>query len=553
AASIYFPPRVRPPASVIDGILKSLASTGYEDVSLAALSIGDYPYLEPVVRTLMEALEHRRISLSLPSLRPSGLTSDVVASIVKVRKTGFTLVPEAGTERLRRVINKDMDNDRIMAAAEKAFAKGWTLLKLYFMIGLPTENEEDLLGMVGMVKDIFHLGKKLLRRSPRINMSLSAFIPKPHTPFQWLGMEKEEVLDEKFRFVLDHLKKFRSVKIKRNPVQASVLEAVFSRGDRRLGRVLMEAWKRGARFDSWKDKLRFSVWEEAFAHAGINPKDYASSLDLEAPLAWDHIDTGIKKSHLLEEMRLALEEKPSPSCLERTCTECRGCAVAHLYERHIESPQPVVFDSPTGLGTETDRPHRYLAFFSKTGPARFLSHIDLYRIIQQAFRRAGITVIHSQGFRPKMRVSYAPALPLGVEGKGECLEFRSRSVFLPKDFLESINAVLPEGISFFQIKELSMTSPPLSKRIKGFVYALDLQHPEVAEAAERISAELDAGRIRPDQSIREIRIDENTQKLFVTLIRQDHKTGKPLEIIRKILGIEPPVFALSREKILMDI
>jgi radical SAM family uncharacterized protein len=249
ASSLYFPHRPKDPGFVHRTALRSLRQTGYEDLSLSALSIGDHPELEAIVAALMEDLAREKISLSLSSLRPGRLSRGLVENILKVRKTGFTLVPEAGTERLRAVIDKKLGDGEIKDALTFAFEGGWKLVKLYFMVGLPTETDEDLAGIVGLVRSAIELGRSILGSAPRVHVSLSSFIPKPHTPFQWLAMDDEAKLVAKQAFVRGELRRFRSVEVKAHAVATSVLEAVFSRGDRRLGPVLVEAWRRGARFD----------------------------------------------------------------------------------------------------------------------------------------------------------------------------------------------------------------------------------------------------------------------------------------------------------------
>ncbi|MQY57296.1 TIGR03960 family B12-binding radical SAM protein, partial [bacterium] len=219
ASSVYFPPRVKSPSYVLDTILNSLKLTGYDDTSLASLSISDYPYLGPIVDALMEKLAEKKISLSLPSLRPKGLSSDIAESIIKVRKTGFTLVPEAGTDRLRRVINKKMEDDDIREASQIAFSQGWRLLKMYFMVGLPTEKDEDLEGIVNLIQEVVRIGQKILKSAPQINLSVSSFIPKPHTPFQWIKMEDEPSLREKYGFLKSRLKRYPSVRLIRHPLK----------------------------------------------------------------------------------------------------------------------------------------------------------------------------------------------------------------------------------------------------------------------------------------------------------------------------------------------
>jgi hypothetical protein len=417
------------PALVRKYVRRSLAATGFEDVSLSALSISDYPFLEETVSALMEDLAGRKVSLSLSSLRPKGLSPGVAENILKVRKTGFTLVPEAGTDRLRRVINKELDNQDILDAAATAFARGWRLLKLYFMVGLPTEEEEDLAGIVRLVEEILRLGRSLMKAPPRINLSLSSFIPKPHTPFQWLSMEEERTLREKQTFIRSRLSRLRTVAVKTHPAESSVLEAVFSRGDRRLGPALVQAWKGGARFDSWRDRFDFSRWQKAFAAAKVDYRTYLGPLGTEPALPWDHIETGVRKAFLLSELEKAGRGERTASCLETDCGLCRGCDVRLRPRKAHPPPAASKAVKPATFGRRTEQMLSYEVTYEKKGPARFLSHRDLTNHLQRAMRRAGVEVAHSSGFHPKMLVSYAPALPLGMEAKGESFTFRSFSQF----------------------------------------------------------------------------------------------------------------------------
>jgi len=565
ASSLYFPPRVKSPSSVITGIMNSLRSTGYEDVSLAALSISDYPYLEGVVESLMKELEKQKVSLSLSSIRPKGLTSGVVKNIVKVRKTGFTLVPEAGTERLRSVINKSLNDDEIREATDNAFSEGWKLLKLYFMIGLPTEREEDLAGIVEMVKEIINRGRRILKKNPQINLSISSFIPKPHTPFQWLPMEEEDILKAKYRYVLSRLKKYPFVRLKRTSLGNAVLEGIFSRGDRKLNGVLLQAWKLGARFDSWDDFFLFQTWEKAFEAENIDYRIYLSALDKESELPWDHIDTGLKKSHLLEELGLALKGQTSPSCTERVCADCQGCSLSKFYQERFDEQVPPAKGSFIGLGKRTRKIHKYRASFVKKDTARFLSHIDLNTIIQQGFRRAGISVSYSQGFHPKMQMVFLPALPLGMEGRAEWLEFKSPFIFSEHKFVSHINEFLPAGIRFTGLMKLDESQASLSKQVKSLVYSLDLSNEKVRKAVEPLSprkshenAYYGAVQRLVDNFVREEEgnslegafVDLEKAKLFLYL-KPDFKEGsRPQQIVERIFHVENPVYLMAREKIL---
>ena len=564
ATSLYFPFRVKSPDKIIRTMGRSLCCTGYEDASLTALSISDYPYLEETVRVLMEDLEDRKVSLSLSSLRPRGLSPDIVENIVKVRKTGFTLVPEAGTERLRRVINKKLDDREIRDALTFAFSRGWKLAKLYFMVGLPTETDEDLAGIVSLVRNIIAVGEKILGEAPRINLSVSSFVPKPHTPFQWLAMSEGEMLSEKQEYLRSELRRSRCVEFKRHPVDMSLLEAAFSRGDRRMSGVLKAAWENGARFDSWSDHLDVNLWQDAFARQGVSPEDYWKEINTEAVLPWDHIETGIRKSRLRLELGRALEGLESRSCYETTCAECQACDVPQF---KIKSYDEKIRIRPKGaprIGEKSDAVERYMVLFSKQGPARFLSHMDLIHVLQRAFRRAGVTVLQSRGFHPHMLISYGPALALGMEGREEPLEFRSAFIFDEKEFVGHMNRSLPEGIRVLKISRLDTEACPLNRNLGGIVYSLDLKDPVVESAlreADKRSGKdgKPAGRAKtikaliaayepkkPDGIV--LALDLRRQKLMITVPVLPGKSPRPQDIVQGMLGINNSVYALTRER-----
>lgn len=567
ATQVYFPFRIRSPSSLLESVCGSLRSTGYEDVSLSALSVSDYPYLEGTVEALMERLAGRRIALSLSSLRPQGLTSALADNILRVRKTGFTLVPEAGTDRLRRVINKNLKNQDILDAAAHAFNRGWQLLKLYFMVGLPTETQEDLEGIVRLCGEIIRMGKTMMKSPPRINLSLSSFIPKPHTPFQWLAMETGESLEEKQKFVRSRLRQFRSIKIKDHPTHTSILEGVFSRGDRRLGPALVQAWKKGARFDSWKDWFSFSPWEESFRAENLDYRIYLGPLDTAAPLPWDHIDTGIKKSFLLAELEKALAAETTPSCLEASCSQCQACDAELRPPKKFPRERESRARKFSFFGERADRVLRYELTYSKSGWARYLSHLDLANRLQRTLRRAGIELAFSQGFHPKMLVSYGPALPLGTEGKAECFEFKSAYHFDEMGFIRRLNRYAGQGIRFSLLRKMPESARTLNERIKGMIYSVDLGDPDIGKALETRKREKDRVRVGDAEFVREemaelwtqtpealksFWVDKKKQRIFLCLPYISYRGLRSQDIVAKVFGLSSPAFYLKRERFVFE-
>jgi len=568
ASSIYFPSRVKDPSFVVNKVLKSLQSTGYGEASLSSLSISDFPYLSETMNELMENLEKDKISLSLPSMRPKGLTKHVTDSILRVRKTGFTIVPEAGTERLRKVINKNLSDEEIWDAVSTAFSQGWRMLKLYFMVGLPTEQDEDLRGIVEMVNNIISMGRKILNRSPQINLSVSSFIPKPHTPFQWIGMEDEHVLRKKHAYLKSLLKKHRSIRFKNHSVRSSILEGIFSRGDRRLNSVLVRAWEDGARFDGWNDFFDFDIWKRAFEAEGLDYRIYLFELSKSAALPWDHIQTGIKKKYLLREMEKALAAESTESCLEKDCCECRGCTLWPLYEKEFPKKISVSPRRRYTLGKETQESYRYRASYSKLGRARFLSHNDLSNILQRGFRRAGVGIQFSEGFHPKMIMSFLPALPLGMEGKEEVLEFKSPYKFSEKDFLSHVNTVLPQGIRFLGLERVDTDRPSMTDEIHGMVYSFIFNRIQIDRLVENwidkngvlkngwsdtLLNKLEEGAeaFEPG-AVEKIEFFEKQNKFRLSVRFDKSHSVRVQDIVKKIFLIDNPVFLISRERVIFN-
>ena len=569
ATSIYAPYRIKDPGAVVDTALRSVARTGYEDASLFSLSVSDYPYLADTVRTLMADLEPRRASLSLSALRPKGLSAEIAREITKVRKTGFTLVVEAGTDRLRRVINKDVTEKDLMEASANAFREGWRLIKLYVMIGLPTETWEDVEAIAVLAERLTWLGREISGGAPQINLSVSSFIPKPHTPFQWAAMDAPETLHEKQRFLRDRLAKRRNVKVKTHPLENSLLEAAFSRGDRRLGGVLLRAWRSGARFDSWSDRFRFDLWRKAFEDEGLDPGIYMATLDLEAGLPWDHMDTGMTREFFRREQERALRAEMTPSCLDESCGGCRGCGFIGAMEKKFSEKPPgpatnVAADKPAGENAR-ERPgeeeiRRYDATYVKEGPIRFIGHNDLVHTIQRTFRRADVRLAYSEGFHPKMRMSFLPPLALGMEGRAERLEFKTRAPLDAAAGLEALNSFAPEGLRFLKLELLEKDTPPLTRRLKNLIYGVDLSAPQVREALSALPG--DGG--RTDEMIRKkiaeanvppdgpkIGVDAAANRLILTYTFNPQKAPRPQDFVSAILGLADSAYVIVRDSVIL--
>ncbi|MDD5604961.1 MAG: TIGR03960 family B12-binding radical SAM protein [Dehalococcoidales bacterium] len=322
-AGIYYRPvRHRTQQDIYSAIDKLCSSCGYDEITLLSLSSGDYPGITDLISGLNQMEQTQGTTFSLPSLRIDEKSLDLIEALSSKRRSGITLAPEAATSRLQRVINKIIPEEDILQTAAAAFQRGWTSLKLYFMLGLPTETEDDVIAIGQLASRIYDLGRLSPGRRPKLRVSLSTFVPKPHTPFQWCGqIERGEIL-KRVNLVRDNIGR-RKISISWNNPQISMLEAVMSRGDRNLGRVIYRAWELGARFDGWDELFDYGRWEKAFKEAGINPVNYANQpKDLEEPLPWEHISSGVSRKFLVEEFYRAMCGNPTPDCRTDACNMC---------------------------------------------------------------------------------------------------------------------------------------------------------------------------------------------------------------------------------------
>ncbi len=320
AGILYRPLRQRPQAEVIQAVGELIANCGYDEVSLVSLSTSDYPKIEELVASL--ARQYKNLALSLPSLHIDSFSLKLLESLPARRKTGLTFAPEAGSDRLRRTINKGTTEEKILATAEAAFARGWRSLKLYFMLGLPTETMEDIEEIVQLVAKIRATGKGTKGGLPQVRISLSTFIPKPHTPFQWVAQDSADSLNAKHEVLKAGLRRKGSRLSWRDP-EVSLLEAALSRGDRRLGKVIYDAWKSGSNFDAWDERLNYRNWLDAFAKSGLEPAFYARrERSLDETLPWAHIDPGVTLEFLKREYQRAFKSEETPDCHYNACNAC---------------------------------------------------------------------------------------------------------------------------------------------------------------------------------------------------------------------------------------
>ena len=324
------PLREKSPAEVERQCRAICESSGYDEISLCSLSTSDYRGLPELLSSMLPWADENKINVALPSLRIDNFPKELMDKLNTVRRSGLTFAPEAGTQRLRDVINKNIYEKDILSTVAQAFAGGWTAVKLYFMIGLPTETDEDIAGIANLaqavVDEFYHCENKPKGKSVSVNISLASLVPKPFTPFQWEPQNKPDLLIEKQDYLLSCIKT-RKVQLSRHVPWTSFLEGVFARGDRRLGKVIETAWRKGCHFDSWEEHLDREKWNASFEECGIDPFFYtARERDLEEVLPWDHMDYGVTKKFLQKEYMKAHKGETTPCCREK----CSNCGAARL-------------------------------------------------------------------------------------------------------------------------------------------------------------------------------------------------------------------------------
>ena len=445
AGYIYRPVRERDPAAVLQATQTAVAQSGFEELSLLSLSTGDYCQIQPLLTALMDRLARQKVAVSFPSLRVGTLTPEMMAAVRRVRKTGFTLAPEAGSERLRRVINKDIRDEDLLAAAQTAFQLGWRLLKLYFMMGLPTETDADLDALVDLSKRVWRLAKAA-RAS--LNVSVSTFVPKPHTPFQWAPQLSREAVEERLEYLR---RKFNrpGLRLKWHHPGHSLLEAVFARGDRRLGDVLLRAWELGARFDGWTEKFREDIWQQAFADCGLDSAFYAQrERDHAEVLPWDHLSAGVEKAFLRHEYEKALSQEFTADCRWNACSNCGVCDHKNIhpvtYGADCADWAPPAEQAEIDVA-EKDQQLLWLRY-SKLGSMRFFGQLEVAQAFARAIRRSRLPVSYSQGFHPHVKLSFGQALPLGLESLVEEAYLTLTQKTEAASIMAQLNASLPLGL-----------------------------------------------------------------------------------------------------------
>ncbi|MCF8030872.1 MAG: TIGR03960 family B12-binding radical SAM protein [Desulfohalobiaceae bacterium] len=493
------PVRERPVEQIRSLLCSGLESTGYEDVSFLSLSSGDFSQLERLFLECFPLCRERKVSISLPSLRAGSVSPALMRLLASLRRTGITLAPEAGSQRLRNVINKGISEEAILEHTAQHFEHGWRNVKLYFMIGLPGETEQDLEAILHLCRSIERTASGKIK--PNITASVAPFVPKPHTSFQWQRQDTVQESRDKIDYLASLFRPYKRIHLRWADPEMSWLEGVFSRGDRSLAPAVERAYNRGDVLTSWSDHFSAPTWREAFVSTGLDPESYLEARNRSAPLPWDHIQSGPSKKFLSRELDKAMQERTTQDCRGGQCHNCGVCS--HIPEGSglpnqagNKDIQPVLnpavgqeeYPETPELGFEEKSSRKAVQlrlWYEKTGPAKYLSQLELQAVLERAMRKADMPLSFTQGYHQSPRLSFARALPVGVESLCEWCQVTLRREWRQWQPEKSITKYLPQGLVIYRVEEIPVGEKPRPSSAESFEV---IYHTEEEEAQSYVQA-----------------------------------------------------------------
>ncbi|MEG4117831.1 TIGR03960 family B12-binding radical SAM protein [Microcoleus sp. N9_B4] len=513
------PARDVEPQQVVEAIEQGMQATGHSEFSLLSLSCSDYLALPAVGMEIKNRLKDKNISLSLPSQRVDRFDDNIADILGGTRQGGLTFAPEAGTQRMRDIVNKGLTNEELLRGVKTAVDRGWDKIKLYFMIGLPGETDLDVLGIAETVRWLHRECRIDGRRGLNFNLTISNFTPKPHTPFQWHSVSTAE-FSRKQKLLKEEFRGMRGVKVNYTDVRISAMEDFVGRGDRRLAAVVRRAWELGAGMDAWWESLdqAYKAWTQAIDESGLTWKyrqvesgewnlfekeegrrkkeegrgkkeegreikeDFSNSpdlplspspslpLSLDQALPWDHLDTGIDKNWLKIDLQKALEAATVPDCSFEGCSRCGVCGTDFGHNVVVDAlPIP---EFAGEFVPNTERKQRLRVWFGKVGDMALVGHLDLIRLFDRVVRRADLPISFTGGFHPNPRISLANALPLGVTSTGEIADFELTESIDIESFREKLAAKLPENIPIYKVESIDLKAPSANQLLEAAEYVI---------------------------------------------------------------------------------
>ncbi|MBO4335375.1 MAG: TIGR03960 family B12-binding radical SAM protein [Desulfovibrio sp.] len=601
AGMVYRPVRERSVANITQLLTDCLEKTGFEEISFLALSSGDYSALKTLSHATLDHCAAHQITLSLPSQRVGSIDDEIMARMADLRRTGMTLAPEAGSQRLRDVINKGISEEEIILHAQKLLEHGWRMVKLYFMIGLPTENDDDLAAIVDLccrVRDAAGPGNPRLQ----VTAALSPFVPKPFTPFQWAEQINQQEISRRVSLVRNLIKGKKFLSLRWHEPAVSHLEGILSRAGRNMADVVEKAYGKGAIFCSWNEHFALAPWLEAMKECQISSEKAIAARDLEAPLPWDHLEAGISKDFLKREWQKALRGQTSADCRYNHCHGCGACDTQGspsrlrtdlvretrrftnrlIFDHRDQNAHEAHFDEDGKLALRENvgrRPNlassltqnvvQYRIWHSKLGGCAFLSQLELQSVIERALRRGKVPVAFSRGFHPMPLLSFGRALPVGVESLAEWFSLTLASFLDAQAIAKATEPYLPQGMRLLRIESVDKKSRSLASTGEDFdlaleqsVFAESLARFKAFFAAKTVYAEMTGKKgtksldLRPMVRSMSERPSDTASSWQILSLCFDWTAGylSPLRLVQSILGLQEdePVHLLKRAQFFPD-
>ncbi|MDD3593597.1 MAG: TIGR03960 family B12-binding radical SAM protein [Candidatus Gastranaerophilales bacterium] len=474
---VNLPVRERDSADIVRLVDKSLKNTGYEEYSLLSLSSNDYNGIEPLIACLNSHHSKNGISVSLPSQRADKFNINLANLVQSVRKSTITIAIEAGSQRLRDAINKNLTEEQVISGVLDAYKAGWHSVKLYFILGLPTETFEDLDETAALLSRLKYQAKELkselnLPKHLSLTATVSIFVPKAFTPFQWCAQNSPELIKEKITYLKEKTKFLKGVRLNFHSIFLSQIEAVFARGDRSLCKFMEKLWQNGSYLDAWNENFNRDVWIRSAEESGINLDDYSCrEIDTNVELPWDFIDIGVSKDFLLKEYEDSKSNKQNPACDEK-CVQCGVCsgAIKKTINKNIPEINPEQKEYNFTQENAKKEVFRYRIKLTKKGKLKFISHLDFLGIIYKAVKMADLRVAYSLGFNPTPKISLAVALPLFLEGEAELADIELYEDITPEELVRRINLVLHKDSRVLKAQKLDKSSDSIDKTVHWAEY-----------------------------------------------------------------------------------
>ena len=565
AGMIYRPIRERPYSELAKYTKDALKNTGYETVSLLSLSTTDYTGLRPYFSLTKKYFNDNNISVSLPSLRLDSFNSKIVDDINNQKKSGITFAPESGTQRLRDVINKNITEEDLFSSVKVALENNYKTLKFYFMIGLPTETDEDIAGIVDLIKRISTMSKSYGRI--RINVSISTFIPKPLTPFQWEKQLLPEETDRIIHYLRNELKNTK-VKLMTNDPYESLIESVVSRGDDKLNLVIYDVWENGGKFDAWSEKFDKDLWLNALKKYDIDPLKYTSEKNINDPLPWDFIDFGIKRDFLIEEREKAFKLESTIDCRDG----CYFCGVCNKDLKMLQNNKNIhndeeVDESKLKLEIEEENKLKdaeewiVRMKFAKAGLIKYITHHDLFRIFQRSINMLNLPIKYSQGFNRRPKISFGFPIPMSYAAFEEYVDM----IFLRSisDIESQFNKILPEGLKIISQAQIERKTPSIMIDTKEIIYKVkfysdidtdkiknkyfDLRKNDNLKIKRKNKKKVKEINLR--EFIKDLEFGENYIIIKYKVVNS--KTARVVELLKLLFGEDIPKFQGERLKVIL--